>query len=103
MKAPSSQRNLAAVLTAALRGPDAFTLQVVFVGKVKPVELWLCEVLSDGIRACAGHDAPYALYPFSGMLSVSLDYNGVEPEADEEAPLDDLSTPSGPEEAPPDG
>lgn len=99
MKAPSSQRNLAAVLTAALRGPDAFTLQVVFVGKVKPVELWLYEVLSDGVMAAPAYDAPVQAYPFSGMLSVSVDYC----DAPVEAALDDLSTPSGPEEAPPDG
>lgn len=78
MSFPSSTRSLASVLTNALRGPDAFTLQVVFTGKVKPVELTLYEVLADGIRAApffGDGNPPEQLYPFSGITSIAVSYN----------------------------
>lgn len=94
MSLPSTMRSIPGALNTRLRGADAFTLGVVFTGKVKPLEFALHEVLSDGLRLSpfpAGQ--PIAFYPFTSMTSIEI----VEAEA-APSPLSDLTTDNRPEE-----
>ena len=78
---------IASRIELALKSGDAFTLQVVFCGKVKPVEFALYRVFDDGFDMAPFGDpgGGRAFYPLSGMQSILIDW-AEKPEAPEATP-----------------
>lgn len=64
-------RSIASVLQGYMRCGGSPTLSIVFIGKVKPVDLLPHEILSDGFTADT-LDAGRVLYPFSAIQSIAV-------------------------------
>lgn len=72
---------IAGCLDRVIKSSNAFTLQVVFCGKVKPVEFALYHVFDDGLRmAPFGTDEEPKLYPLTAIQSIEIDWIDEEPE-----------------------